>query len=112
MRIVVGRFISFLAVILMALNHVYAASIPFEQETKCDNQLKFSKQVVNSSTNTFYEEEEEEQLENNYYIDYQYNDFNLNPFVYFLNIENKWVNTSCFSFSSVPLWLKIRHLII
>jgi hypothetical protein len=61
MRIVVGRFISFLAVILMASNYVYSASIPFDQETKCDNQLKFSKQVVTSTTNTFYEEEEEEE---------------------------------------------------
>jgi hypothetical protein len=111
MRIFVGRFISFLAVILMASNYVYSASIPFEQETKCDNQLKFSKQVVSSTTNTFYEEEEE-QIEDNYYIDYQHYDVSLNPIVYLFNVENKWVKTSYFSYISVPLWLKIRCLII
>lgn len=112
MRILVGRIISFLAVILLASNYVYSANIPVKEITKCDHEIKFSKQVANSASNTFFEEDEEEQLENHFYVEYQYNDFSFHPVARFLSKENKWVKTSKSSSSSVPLWLKIRHLII
>jgi len=112
MRIFVGRLISFIAVILLASNYVYSANVSSKKITKCDNQLKFSKQVVTSTTNTFFEEDEEEQLENNFYVDYSSDSLKFNPVIYRILIQDKWVDISYFSFSSVPLWLKIRHLII
>ena len=114
MKIVVGRIINMLAVLILLLGHVSAANASTFKPTKSDKSLKFYKLDLVDDVNSFLEEEEEE--EEKFSNDY----FTLSPVHTIEFSEQLTKNTSYLHFSkhknekntSLPLWLEVRHIII
>jgi len=117
MKIIVGRIINMLAVLILLFGHVSAANASTFKITKSDKSLKFYKLDLVDATNSFLEdEEEEEEEEEKFSNDY----FSLPPVHSFEFSEQLTKNTSNLHFSkhknekntSLPLWLEVRHILI
>ena len=116
MKIIVGRIINMLAVLILLLGHVSAANASTFKPTKSDKSLKFYKLDLVDDVNSFLEDEEEEEEEEKFSNDY----FTL-PLVHTIESSKQLTkNTSNLHFSkhknekntSLPLWLEVRHIII
>ena len=115
MKIVVGRIINMLAVLILLLGHVSAVNASTFKPTKSDKSLKFYKLDLVDDVNSFLEDEEEEEEE-----DFQNKYITLSPFHTLEIQENTTTNTTYLHFSkhknekntSLPLWLEVRHILI
>ena len=116
MKIVVGRVINMLAVLILLFGHVASANASSFKPTKSDKSLKFYKLDLVDDVNSFLEDEEEEEEEEKFSNDY----FTLSPVHTIEFSEQLTKNTSNLHFSkhknekntSLPLWLEVRHIII
>ena len=116
MKIVIGRIINMLAVLILLLGHVNSAKAFSTQQFKSDKSLKFYKLDLVDDANSFLEDEEEEEEEEDFANDY----FTLPSDNFFEFNEQVTKNTSNQNFSkhknekntSLPLWLEVRHILI
>ena len=116
MKIVIGRIVNMLAVLILLFGHVSAANATSFKELKSDKSLKFYKLNLVDDVNSFLEDEEEEEEEEDFSIDY----FVLPPAHSFEFSEQVSKNTTNQNFSkhknekntSLPLWLEVRHILI
>ena len=116
MKIVVGRVINMLAVLILLFGHVASANASSFKPLKSDKSLKFYKLDLVDDVNSFLEDEEEEEEEEKFSNDY----FTLSPVHTNEFSEQLIKNTSYLHFSkhknekntSLPLWLEVRHIII
>ena len=116
MKIVIGRIINMLAVLILLFGHVSSANATSFKQLKTDKSLKFYKLDLIDDENSFLEDEEEEEEEEDFSNDY----FTL-PWVRSIEFsEQISKNTSNLHFSkhknekntSLPLWLEVRHILI
>jgi hypothetical protein len=115
MKIVTGRIINMLAVLILLLGHVSAANASTFKPTKSDKSLKFYKLDLVDDVNSFLEDEEEEEEEK-----FSNDHFTLPPVHTIESSKQLTTNTSNLHFSkhknekktSLPLWLEVRHIII
>ena len=116
MKIIVGRIINMLAVLILLLGHVSAANASSFKHTKSDKTLKFYKFNLVDATNSFLEDEEEEEEEENCQLHYYIVPFENS--IECLEFETKILYNQKFSDykneknTSLPLWLEVRHIII
>ena len=116
MKIVIGRIINMLAVLILLFGHVSAANASTFKLTKSDKTLKFYKLELVDDVSSFLEDEEEEEEEEKFSNEY----FTLSPVHTNEFREQLTKNTSNLHFSkyknenntSLPLWLEVRHIII
>ncbi len=116
MKIVIGRIINMLAVLILLFGHMSAANATSYNHKKSDKTLKFSKLSLTDDENSFLEDEEEEEEEEDFHSHF-----------YDIHIENKeeilfpseyhhvnkvynYLNYE--SNTSLPLWLEVRHILI
>ncbi len=113
MKIVIGRIINMLAVLILLFGHVSTVKAFSHKQFSSDKSLKFSKLELVDNVSSFLEDEEEEEDFQNKYI-------TLSPFHTLEIQENITTNTSNLHFSkhknekntSLPLWLEVRHILI
>ncbi len=116
MKIVIGRLINMLAVLILLFGHVSAANATTYISKKSDKTLKFSKLNLTDDENSFLEDEEEEEeeedfhshfydihLENQVEVLFPSEKQHVNVVYNHLNNENN---------TSLPLWLEVRHILI
>lgn len=116
MKIVIGRIVNMLAVLILLFGHVSSANATTFKHIKSDKSLKFYKLNLVDDANSFLEDEEEEEEEDDFSNDY----FTLPSGNSFEFNEQVTKNTSNQNFSkhknekntSLPLWLEVRHILI
>ena len=116
MKIVIGRIINMLAVLILLFGHVSTVKAFSHKQFSSDKSLKFSKLELVDNVSSFLEDEEEEEEEE----DFHNKHITLSPFHILEIQENITTNTSDLHFSkhknekntSLPLWLEVRHILI
>ncbi len=114
MKIIIGRIINMLAVLILLFGHVSASYATTYKANKSTKSLKFYKLELTDDAGSFLEDEEEEEEEDfhsfHYYIDLEPFDF-LTQTTYSTR-EIIAISPSKTSYSSLPRWLEVRHILI
>jgi len=116
MKIIVGRIINMLAVLILLFGHVSAANASTFKYSKSDKSLKFHKINLVDDVNSFLEDEEEEEEEENCLLHYYIVPFENS--IEYLEFEKKILYNQKFldykneQNTTLPLWLEVRHIII
>lgn len=114
MKIVIGRIINMLAVLILLFGHISAAYATTNNFKKTDKTLKFSVLDFNDGENSFLEDEEEEEEEfHSLFYDFYLEKSAVHKFlskkVY---VKSAYKHLKNENNTSLPLWLEVRHILI
>ncbi len=116
MKIVIGRLINMLAVLILLFGHISAANATTYNFKKTDKTLKFSKLNLSDDESSFLEDEEEEEEEEDFHSHFY--DIHLENSVVQEFLSKKVYVNSVYKHlknennTSLPLWLEVRHILI
>ena len=116
MKIVIGRIINMLAVLILLFGHVSAANAITYKNVKPDKTLKISKLNLSDDENSFLEEEEEEEEEedfhSHFYSIHLDNQIELQTISTYVQSDRNYLHLKNENNTSLPLWLEVRHILI
>ena len=115
-KIITGRIINMLAVLILLFGHMSAANAITYKNSKSDKTLKFSKLNLADDENSFLEDEEEEEEEEDFHSHF-YDIYLENQVEVLFPSEKQHVNVIYNHLqnennTSLPLWLEVRHILI
>ena len=118
MKIVTGRIINMLAVLILLFGHISASNATTFHFKKTDKTLKFSKLNLADDENSYLEDEEEEEEEEekmshpagfSFFMSY---DFESNIKPEFSEKKDAFHTFQQKTTTPLPLWLEVRHILI
>jgi len=115
MKIVIGRLINMLAVLILLFGHIFSVNAISIKPSKTDKSLKFYKLDLVDDENSFLEDEEEEEeddFSHNYFVSPGFQSFeSLEKQIKKSSQQNFYIQKSHLT-TSIPRWLEIRHILI